>query len=290
MLSDTDKAQFDRNGYLMLPGLVPETVRQGLMGQLDVWVEQSRTYEANYGFDTPNGKARFDLEQGHSAVEPRLRRVANPADISQPYQALLFEGALPEVVSDLIGPDVFFHHCKLNNKFPGMKARVEYHADHPFDPHTNDDGITVLLLLDDMDEGNGCMRVVPGSHQERYTHFRDDKFIGSTDPDLFDNFDQRAESIIGKAGDVCLMDIWTLHGGGPNLSQDRSRRMLIADYRAADAFAIVPPAVPSKFYRKIVAGKATHVARLREGTMEILEPYPDDSFFGLQGQQTAGEA
>jgi hypothetical protein len=290
MLSDTDKAQFDRNGYLMLPGLVPETVRQGLMGQLDVWVEQSRTYEANYGFDTPNGKARFDLEQGHSAVEPRLRRVANPADISQPYQALLFEGALPEVVSDLIGPDVFFHHCKLNNKFPGMKARVEYHADHPFDPHTNDDGITVLLLLDDMDEGNGCMRVVPGSHQERYTHFRDDKFIGSTDPDLFDSFDQRAESIIGKAGDVCLMDIWTLHGGGPNLSQDRSRRMLIADYRAADAFAIVPPAVPSKFYRKIVAGKATHVARLREGTMEILEPYPDDSFFGLQGQQTAGEA
>jgi len=24
--------------------------------------------------------------------------------------------------------------------------------------------------------------------------------------------------------------------------------------------------------------------------MEILEPYPDDSFFGLQGQQAAGEA
>ena len=66
--------------------------------------------------------------------------------------------------------------------------------------------------------------------------------------------------------------------------------MLIADYRAADAFALAPPIVPSRFYHKIVAGKATHVARLREGTMEILEHYSDDSFFGLQGQQTAGEA
>ena len=290
MLSEPDKAQFDRDGYLMVPALVCDDVRESLLKEIDLWVAESCNHSENYGFDTPNGEARFDLEQGHSAAEPRLRRVANPADISQHYQALLFAGIVPEVVSDLIGPDVFFHHCKLNNKFSGMTARVEYHADHPFDPHTNDDGITVLLLLDDMDEGNGCMRVVPGSHQERYTHFRDGKFIGSTDPDLFDSFDQRADSIIGKAGDVCLMDIWTLHGGGPNLSQDRSRRMLIADYRAADAFAIVSPAVPSIFYRKIVAGKATHVARLREGTMEILEPYPDDSFFGLQGQQTAGEA
>ncbi|HJP07150.1 MAG: restriction endonuclease subunit S [Acidiferrobacteraceae bacterium] len=290
MLSDTNKAQFHRDGYLMVPGLVPDDVRESLLQELDSWVNESRGHNANYGFDTPDGKARFDLERGHNAEAPRLRRVANPADISQPYQNLLFEGALPEVVADLIGPDVFFHHCKLNNKFPGTNTRVEYHADHPFDPHTNDDGLTVLLLLDDMDESNGCARIVPGSHRERYTHFCDGKFIGSTDPALFDQFDSRAESIVGKAGDVCLMDIWAMHGGGPNLSKDRSRRMLITDYRAADAFAIMPPAVPSRFYRRIVAGKATHVARLREGTMEILEPYPDDSFFGLQGQAAAGSA
>ncbi|HAU40832.1 MAG TPA: restriction endonuclease subunit S [Gammaproteobacteria bacterium] len=289
MLNETQISEFKRQGYLMLPGLVSETVRGDLLSQLQEWVEESRQHEANYGFDTPNSKARFDLEQGHTSSNPRLRRVANPTDISEIYQRLLFEGDLPEVVSDLIGPNVFFHHCKLNNKFPGAGTRVEYHADHPFDPHTNDDGITVLLFLDDMDEGNGCARLVPGSHRERYTHFHDGKFIGSTDPALFDQFDGRADSLVGKAGDVCLMDIWTLHGGGPNQSQDRDRRMLIADYRAADAFAIMPPAVPSRFYRRIVAGEPTHVARLREGTMEILEPYPDDSFFGLQGQQAAGE-
>ena len=289
MLTQTQKSEFSANGYLMLKNLVAPTDLEPLLSELGRWVEGSRTYNTNYGFDTPDGKARFDLEQGHSAEQPRLRRVANPADISEVFQELLFRGAVPEAVADLIGPDVFFHHCKLNNKFPGMKTRVEYHADHPFDPHTNDDGITMLLFLDDMDEGNGCARIVPGSHKERYTHFEDGKFIGSTDPSLFEEFDQRADSITGKAGDVCLMDIWAVHGGGPNSSENRSRRMLVADYRAADAFALVSPAVPSKFYRRIVAGKPTHIARLRAGTMEILEPYKDDSFFGLQGQKAAGE-
>ena len=131
--------------------------------------------------------------------------------------------------------------------------------------------------------------MVPGSQKERHSHFIDGRFIGSTDPSLFKEFDSRAESLIGLAGDVCLMDIWTMHGGGPNTSTNRPRRVLIADYRAADAYPLTSPAVPSKFYRKIVAGKATHIARLCSGTMEILEPYEDDSFFGFQGQKTAGE-
>ena len=49
------------------------------------------------------------------------------------------------------------------------------------------------------------------------------------------------------------------------------------------------PVVPSKFYRKIVTGKAIHIARFRAGTMEILVPYEDDLFFGFQGQKIAGE-
>jgi len=289
MLTQTQQDHFREKGYVILRNMVPHEIRERLLVELNKWVEESRSYEKNYCFDTLDGKARFDLEQGHNASTPRLRRVANPCDISEVYQEVLFKGILPEAVADLIGPDVKFHHCKLNNKFPGMGTRVEYHADHPYDPHTNDDGITLLLMLDDMDEGNGCLRIVPGSQKERYTHFRDGNFIGSTEPELFETFDQHSNSIIGKAGDVCLMDIWALHGGGPNTSQDRPRRLLIADYRAADAFALMSPAVPSKFYCKIVAGKPTHIARLCEGTMEILEPYKDDSFFGLQGQKAAGE-
>ena len=289
MLNPTQIDQFRKQGYLVVRDLVPAAARKHMLAELEQWVEASRAFDANYGFDTPDGKARFDLEQGHSAALPRLRRIANPCDVATAYQEVLFKGAIPAVVADLIGPDVKFHHCKLNNKFPGTGTRVEYHADHPYDPHTNDDGITMLLMLDDMDEGNGCPRIVPGSQAERYSHFREGAFTGSTDPVLFEEFDQRADSICGRAGDVCLMHIWTLHGGGPNTSRDRPRRLLIADYRAADAFALTSPTVPSRFYQRIVVGEPTHVARLREGTIEVLAPYQDDSFFGLQGQKAAGQ-
>ena len=289
MLTLDQQNQFHENGYVVLRSLIPAEIRGQLLSELDNWVELSRSHMANYGFDTPDGKARFDLEHGHSGQKPRLRRVANPCDISEAYRGVLFKGVLPEAVACLIGPDVKFHHCKLNNKFPGMNTRVEYHADHPYDPHTNDDGITMMLLLDDMDEDNGCLRLVPASHKERYSHFKDSSFIGSTDPTLFEAFDSRAKSLIGRAGDVCLMDIWTMHGGGPNTSKNRPRRVLIADYRAADAFPLTSQAVPAKFNGKIVAGKSTHIARLHGGTMEILGSYEDDSFFGLQGQKSAGE-
>ena len=108
MLNDSQREEFKSKGYLKIPGLIPESTRKLMLDQLSDWVEESRSYDANYGFDTPNGKARFDLEQSHSSDHPRLRRVANPVDISEAYQSVLFFGKLPEVVADLIGPDVFF--------------------------------------------------------------------------------------------------------------------------------------------------------------------------------------
>ena len=192
MLTKEQVDQFQEKGYLVLRSLVTSEIRGQLLSELNKWAEQSLSHKVNYGFDTPDGKARFDLEKGHSVQQPRLCRVANPCDISEAFQGVLFEGVLPEAVADLISLNVKFHHCKLNNKYPGMNARVEYHADHPYDPHTNDDGISLLLLLDDMDENNGSLRMIPGSQKVRHRHFNDGRFIGSIDPSHFKEFDSHA--------------------------------------------------------------------------------------------------
>ena len=49
--------------------MVPFEIRNRLLVQLDLWVEESRSHHMNYGFDTLNGKARFDLEKGHDEFE-----------------------------------------------------------------------------------------------------------------------------------------------------------------------------------------------------------------------------
>jgi phytanoyl-CoA hydroxylase len=48
------------------------------------------------------------------------------------------ESAMVDMVADLIGPDVKFHHCKINLKLPGSHTEVGYHQDFAYTPHTND--------------------------------------------------------------------------------------------------------------------------------------------------------
>ncbi len=113
MLGEDQIRQFREDGYVLARGLLDAARIARLTGELDAWIEESRAHGANYG-ETMDGKARFDLEAGHSADHPKLRRVANPADISEAYREALWDGPIVDAVAELIGPDVKFHHCKLN--------------------------------------------------------------------------------------------------------------------------------------------------------------------------------
>ena len=285
MLTKEQVKTYIRDGFVIVPKVISSDKLQAMRDELNKWIEESKNYKDNYG-DTPNGKARFDLEGGHCAENPKLRRVANPADISQIYRDVLFEGPAVKAVVDLIGPNVKFHHCKLNIKLPGMETRVDYHQDQPFDLHTNDDHLSLVVLIDDMNEKNGCLRILKGSHKgPRYSHYKGDEFVGKVDEKVQKECRRNASKIEGNAGDICLMNTWCLHGGTENLSQN-IRRVLICDYTAADNYPLMDAIVPSEHTGKIVAGKATRQVRFREGVLELPKHYKSDSFFGAQGQKS----
>ncbi|HIG37155.1 MAG TPA: phytanoyl-CoA dioxygenase family protein, partial [Oceanospirillaceae bacterium] len=200
-------------GFVLIPQAIGAEKIAAMALELEKWIEESRSHNKNYG-SSRNGKARFDLEPGHSAEHPKLRRISNPVDISQAYRDVLFEGPAIEAAVDVLGPDVKFHHCKLNIKLPGMVTRVDYHQDHPFDVHTNDDHVTLLVLLDDMTEANGCLRIVSGSHLwPQYSHYKGDEFVGKVDAEAQAMCEASATKLEGRAGDICLMNTWCLHGG-----------------------------------------------------------------------------
>ncbi len=74
MLSKDQIRQFREDGYTIARGAVDAAGVAALTGQIDAWIDESRAQTANYG-RTRDGKARFDLEAGHTAEQPRLRRV-----------------------------------------------------------------------------------------------------------------------------------------------------------------------------------------------------------------------
>jgi len=278
------REKFDRNGFILIKQAVDSILLDRLDDETSKWVDESRSHRTNYG-QTIEGKARFDLQPGHSPEQPLLRRVANPVDISAAFRQVLFEGPVVDLVTTLIGPDVKFHHCKLNNKPPRSGVEVNYHQDHPFDPHTNEDVVVALLMLDDMTEDNGCLRVVPGSHKKRYSHYENDEFVGRIPSSEYETACADAISLTGKRGDLVLQHTWLVHGGAAN-DTDFTRRMLICDYTAADAIALTPVQMPSPYTGTIVAGVATRQARTTQQYLELPPKYEYDSFFGVQQKWT----
>ncbi|MDH3448635.1 MAG: phytanoyl-CoA dioxygenase family protein, partial [Gammaproteobacteria bacterium] len=162
MLSDRQKALFDEQGYLLVENALGGEQLREMRQQFADWVEESRSHEEAYG-ETVDGRARFDLEPGHRADKPALRRVNAPTDISAVYYRVMRDSAMTDCVAELIGPNVKYHHSKINSKLPGTATEVKWHQDFPFTPHSNDDLVTALLMIDEVTDENGPLQVLPGS-------------------------------------------------------------------------------------------------------------------------------
>mgnify|MGYP001239810925 FL=1 len=287
-LTHVQQDQFWSDGYLVVEGAVDNDTLARLRAQMDAWAEESRKHTEPYGEPTVDGRPRFDLEENHSAERPALRRINNPAEISDHFYKVMTDAPMVDMVATLIGPDVKYHHCKINSKLPGSKMVVHYHQDFPYTPHTNDDVITALLLLDDVDEGNGCLMVVPGTHKGAIDSlYESGEFTGKVNPVLEEEYLKRQVPIEGKAGSVCLMHTRLLHGSETNLSRDRRRAIYLCVYSAADAIPIARNPMPSKLEGSIVRGQASQTARMVPLEVELPQQPKSASFFTVLGQKSA---
>ncbi len=280
-LSQTQKDQFWRDGVLVVENAVTPQQLQNLREVFNEWVEESKTHKNDYG-ETLDGRARFDLQLGHSAEKPALRRVQSPEEVSEVYADIMRNARTVDICAELIGPAIKFHHGKINSKLPGSATKVKFHQDFTFQPMTNDDLITALLFIDDVTLENGPLEVVPGSHKgPLYSLWHDGKFTGAVADEVFEDHKDKIVRCTGKAGSVCLMHSSLLHGSAPNLS-DQSRTLYIATYYAEDAIELSPNALPSKFTHELVRGKPSGKVRCSSYEMELPEVPKDTSFFAQQ--------
>ena len=76
-LSQEQKDAFWRDGVLVVEDAVTPEQLAALRAEFGAWVEESRAHADDYG-ETLDGRARFDVQPGHSAEKPALRRVQSP--------------------------------------------------------------------------------------------------------------------------------------------------------------------------------------------------------------------
>ncbi len=265
MLSESQLQFYRDNGYIVASGIVSPDEAATLRAVTEGFIEKSRQVDA--------ADDVFDVEDGHTAEHPRLRRLKIPEKRDPAYEAMLHHPRVLDVLKKILGPNVRKQGMKLNLK-PGRGGEpVEWHQDWGFFPHTNDDLCILAIMLDDVTEENGAMMVVPGSHKGKvFDHHQDGWFAGAVaDPDGPAAF-AKAVPLTGKAGDIHIHHVRSLHASAQNLS-DKYRRLLFITAAAADAWPLGErPATLQEWDSQMLCGEPTLAPRMAEVPVRL--PYP----------------
>jgi phytanoyl-CoA hydroxylase len=215
----------------------------------------------------------YDLEDSHSAAAPRVRRIKTPHLWHPAYAGMVRHPNILAVLKKLWGPSIRFDVSKLNLKAAGYGAPVEWHQDWAFYPHTNDDLAAVGIMIDDVDEANGPLMVIPGSHKGPiFDHHEGGVFCGAMDPARREVDFSSAVKLMGSAGSITVHHVRTVHGSATNTS-GKPRRLLLHQYRAADAWPLVAVRQDFDDFRsKLLCGEDTLEPRMERVPVRLPLP------------------
>ena len=124
MALSTEEVRFyHEHGYLAVEEVFSAAEMAEARTVVDELVERSREVTAHTDV--------YDLEPGHSAAEPRVRRIKSPIHVHPVFARLAKSDRLLDLVAALVGPEIRYHGSKLNMKAAGYGSPVEWHQDLP---------------------------------------------------------------------------------------------------------------------------------------------------------------
>jgi len=249
VLTQAQRESYFEKGYVLVENVVPDEWIERLRDVTNEFVERSR--------EITESDAVWDLEPDHTAENPRLRRLTSPVEQHPAYWEFASDSIVADVAADIVGPDVKFHHSKLNFKWAEGGEEVKWHQDIQFWPHTNYSPATIGTLLYDCGPDQGPLGGLPGSQNGPLfdLYNEDGSWNGAlSDADAASLNLENVEYMTGPAGSLTIHNCRTVHGSPPNQS-DTGRPLLLYAYSSADAFTYTYNPIMSSYYGTIVRGQ-----------------------------------
>lgn len=164
-------------------------------------------------------------------------QIVNIWEADDLFRQHLYNPAICEMVAELIGTDTLrVWHDQVQFKPPRIGGPTDWHQDHPYWPIIQPaDLVSAWVALDDADEENGCMSMVPqshkwGAHKGGTIGTDPSSFLPTPDLSLLPP-DAKIEIVPCpiKKGEVMFHHCLTWHGSPPNKS-DRGRPAIAVHY------------------------------------------------------------
>lgn len=205
-LSAAQTAQYWEDGYLFPIRAMSETEAATLRAELEAleseWLDNGLTLPLNT-------YKRINAQ----IVMPIAHQLGSHAGIL-------------EIVKGVLGPDIMLYSVEFLIKEPRTKAIVTMHQDLTYWGMGEIDGLTTAwLALSPATTASGCMDFVQGSHKNPILPHEDsfdaENLLSRGQEIAVDVADEAKVAVELQPGEISLHHGLTIHGSGPNVSDDR---------------------------------------------------------------------
>lgn len=207
---------FDRDGYVRVPGVLSA-------GEIAEIHQQVERYVCDVGPTLPREHILYE----DKARPDTLKQLPRMHEHDAWFNALIQQGAMRDLAEQLLRARAIPQSLQWFNKIPALGQPTPPHQDGYYFMLTPNDAVTLWLALDPVDEHNGAVQYLPGSHRQGLRHHRRSTVLGfSLCVDLTDDEQAQLVTMPAAPGDLLIHHSLTIHAAGPNRTSDRQRRAL----------------------------------------------------------------
>jgi non-heme Fe2+,alpha-ketoglutarate-dependent halogenase len=152
----------------------------------------------------------------------QLGRIGHPAMHFAWAYRLATEPAVLDAVEEVLGPDLLLAGSLVLCKYPRDPAFVSWHQDNYYSNLHLTPSLSAWIALRESTSENGCMRVVPGSHQEGVLPHEEkenaNNLLKLGQEIQVEVNEADAVDVVLRAGEMSLHHSAIIHGSRPNRS------------------------------------------------------------------------
>ena len=205
------------DGFLLLKSFITRNEVEECLNRINFYIDRVCP-------QLPEEEVFYEVKKNPLSLK-QLQRM----HLHDPWFSGLINGKVKQLAEILLKNKVITKNLQYFNKPPNLGKATPPHQDGFYFKLDPPEALTMWLALDDVDEENGCVRYVKGSHLKG---IREHSLTGTlgfsqgiteygTEDDI-----KNEVSVPAQEGDLIVHDSLTIHWASKNLSKTRNRRAL----------------------------------------------------------------